>query len=98
MRYFSCAKSMAFGSQRVVPGSDGGNLPERTQFENAVGERLQYAAACCRFSKRGLSCVIEDASGGVKTIFELTPGIVVPQRKIVRADGPPWSSKSQLYG
>jgi hypothetical protein len=71
----------------VVPGSGGGNLPERTQFENVVGERLQYAAACCRFSKRGLSSVIDDVRVGLQTISELTAQMV-SQGKFGRTGGP----------
>ena len=72
-------------------GSGGGNLPERTQFENVAGERLQYAAACCQFSKRGLSGVIDDVRAGLETISELTAQMV-SQGKFGRTAGPMPSS------
>ena len=62
---------MAFRSQRVVPGSGGGNRPDRTQFENVVGERLQYAAACCRFSRRGVSCRGNGVAEVSRVVFEV---------------------------
>jgi hypothetical protein len=37
----STATSMALRSQRVVPGRGGGSFPDRTQFKNVIGERLQ---------------------------------------------------------
>lgn len=75
-----------------MPGSGGGNFPDRTQFENVVGERLQYAAACCRFSKRGLSGVIEGVRPGLEDIVELTAEMV-SQDKLGRTAGPTPSSK-----
>jgi hypothetical protein len=75
-----------------VPGSGGGSFPDRTQFENVVGERLQYAAACCRFSKRGLSGMIEDARAGFECIVELTAQ-TVSQERLGRTAGPVPSSK-----
>jgi hypothetical protein len=45
---------MAFRSQRVVPGSGKGSLPDRTQLEKAPGEILQYAAACRLFNSLGI--------------------------------------------
>jgi hypothetical protein len=37
---------MAFKSQRAVPGNAAGSLPIRTQLENVLGDRPQYAADC----------------------------------------------------
>jgi hypothetical protein len=37
----SNAQSIAFTSQRLVPGRDGGNFPDRTQFEKVLIEILQ---------------------------------------------------------
>jgi len=75
-----------------VPGSGGGSFPDRTQFENVVGERLQYAAACCRFSKRGLSGVIDDMRADFENIVELTAEMV-SQEKLGRTAGPMPPSK-----
>lgn len=63
-----------------MPGSGGGSFPDRTQFENVVGERLQYAAACWRFSKRGLSGVIDGARAGFENIVELTAEMILPEK------------------
>jgi hypothetical protein len=62
---------MAFRSQRVVPERGGGSFPVLTQFENVLGERLQYAAACRRFSNLGVSCRLGGAEATCETIFEL---------------------------
>ena len=64
---------MAFRSQRVVPGRGGGSLPDRTHLEKALGERLQYAAACCLLSNLG------DSSQASGTIFKLMAEMV-PQK------------------
>lgn len=37
----SNARSIAFRSHRVVPASGEGSLPDRTQAEKALGDRLQ---------------------------------------------------------
>lgn len=52
-----------------MPGSGGGSFPDRTQFENVVGERLQYAAACCRFSRRGVICTGSGVAVVPKAVF-----------------------------
>jgi hypothetical protein len=41
----SSAKSMAFTSPRLVPGSGGGNFQNRTQLEKVLIETLQQPAA-----------------------------------------------------
>jgi hypothetical protein len=64
---------MAFRSQRVVPGSDGGSFRERTQLENALGERQQYSAACCLLSNRGVSCWLETSSAFSTAEFGTEP-------------------------
>jgi hypothetical protein len=83
-------------SQRVVPGSGAGSFPARTQFEKVVGERLQYAAACRRFSRRGLSGVIDDVRGSLENIRELTAQMVSQVK--ARANVGPWQSSGSLGG
>ena len=63
-------------SRRPVDAADRQFVPNRTQFESVVGERVQYAAARCRFSKRGVSCALDDVSIGPKAIFELRAEMV----------------------
>lgn len=54
-----------------MPGSGGGSFPDRTQLENVVGETLQYAAAACRVSKRGVTGRVSGVDWEPKVIFEL---------------------------